>query len=572
MTLAHLSRRSLFYGAMGAVGASSFGTSGFGASGFGAGGLARAMPASAQPARQELSGEAITLTIGRGAIVIDGQAAHAITVNGQAPAPLLRLRQGQNLRLTVINTLDEETSLHWHGLLLPFQMDGVPGVSFPGIAPGARFTYDFPITQSGTYWYHSHSGLQEMMGCYGPIVIEPASAAAPMRESAAGPMREHVVLLSDHSFVNPARILRNLKVDPGYYNHQRQTLADLAAGRGQSAAQRRAWAKMRMDPTDIADVTGVVLRYLVNGRGPGEGWMGQFTPGQPLRLRIINAAAMTFFNVRIPDLPLQVVAADGQDVQAVRVDELQIAPGETYDAVVMPQERAYALVAESMDRSGMARGLLAPAPGMVAPVPPLRPRPLLTMKDMGMDMPGHSMKGMKMRDGTSAPQVAMGPGVEMINPMPMDRTGDPGIGLDGVGHKVLTYRDLIASAPNPDTRAPTREIEVHLTGAMDRYMWSMDGKTMLEAHDPLPLRQQERVRFTLINDTMMAHPIHLHGHVFDLVTGHGAHAPRKHTVNVLPGGKVSFDVTAQGGDWAFHCHLFLHMAMGMMRIVQVRPA
>ena len=393
--------------------------------------------------------------------------------------------------------------------------------------------------------------------------------------------RDHVVMLSDHSFLNPARILRNLKVDPGHYNRQQQTLASLVAGKEQSLGDRLAWAKMRMDPTDISDVTGAVLSYLVNGHGPVDNWTGLFTPGERVRLRFINAAAMTVFDVRIPGLTLSVVAADGQDVRPVPVEEFQISPGETYDMIVIPaDDRAYTIVAESVDRSGLARATLAPRPGMAAPVPALRQRPLLTMKDMGMEgmdmpgmtMPGMNKKAMNMRDGANAPQVRLGPGVEMISPMPIDRTGDPGLGLDGVGHKVLTYRDLVALEPNPDTRAPAREIEVHLTGNMDRYMWSMDGKTMQEAHEPLPMRSGERVRVTLINDTMMAHPIHLHGHLFELVTGHGAHGPRKHTVNVLPGGKVSWDVTAIPGDWAFHCHLFLHMAMGMMRVVQVRPA
>jgi len=402
------------------------------------------------------------------------------------------------------------------------------------------------------------------MGAYGAIVIDPADAPLAMRD--------HVLLLSDHSFVHPARILANLKRSPGYYNRQPQTLADLAAGRGQGIGERLQWAQMRMDPTDIADVTGAVLRYLVNGHGPADTWTALFTPGETMRLRFINAGGMTFFNVRIPGLPMTVVAADGQLVQPVTIDEFQIAPGETYDVLVTPpQPSAYTVAAETMDRSGMARATLASAQGMSAPVPPLRPRPLLTMRDMGMDMPGHSMQGMSMRDGRLAPQVAMGPGVEMINPMPIDRTGDPGLGLEAVGHRVLRYRDLIAAAPNPDTRAAEREVEVHLTGAMDRYMWSIDGKTMQEAHEPLPMRTGERVRITLINDTMMAHPIHLHGHIFELVTGHGAYSPRKHTVTVLPGGRVSFDVTAEPGDWAFHCHLFLHMAMGMMRIVQVRP-
>lgn len=559
MTFQDLDRRALLRGAGLAAGAC----------------LAGPLPAWARPGGgavpATLSGEEITLRIGKGSLAIDGKQAPAVTINGTVPGPLLRLKQGQNLRLTVINELDEESSLHWHGLLLPFAMDGVPGVSFPGIAPRSSFTYTFPIVQSGTYWYHSHSGLQELMGCYGPIVIEPAVPDA----SAAA--REHVLVLSDHGKVNPTRILRMLKLDPGHYNRQPQTLAGLLAGRDQTLGERLAWAKMRMDPTDIADVTGSVLSYLVNGHGPADRWTGLFTPGERLRLRVINAAGMTPFDLRVPGLALTVIAADGQDVRPVEVEEVQISPGETYDLVVTPSEdKAYPIVAEAMDRSGMACGMLSPRPGMVAPMPALRQRPLLTMKDMGMDMPGMDMKGMKMRDQANAPQVRLGPGVETINPMPMDRTGDPGLGLDpkyvGAGHRVLTYRDLVARERNPDVRAPEREVEVHLTGAMDRYMWSIDGKTMSEAHEPLMMRTGERLRVTLINDTMMAHPIHLHGHLFELVTGHGDHSPRKHTVNVLPGGKVSFDVTALAGDWAFHCHLFLHMASGMMRVVRVRPA
>ena len=527
------------------------------------------LPAWAQPVSAglpTLTGEDIHLRVGRDSLEIDGKAARAVTINGTVPAPLLRLRQGQKLRLTVDNTLDEETSVHWHGLLVPFQMDGVPGVSFPGIKPRSSFTYEFGIEQAGTYWYHSHSGLQELMGMYGPIVIDPAGPETAPYD------RDHVILLSDHSFVHPAKILRNLKVEPGYYNRQRQTLGGLLAGKDQKLSERLEWGKMRMDPTDISDVTGDVLTYLVNGHGPRTNWTALFAPGERVRLRFINAAAMTVFNVRIPGLSMQVVSADGQDVKPVSVDEFQFSPGETYDVIVTPSEdKAFTIVGESVDRSGMAVATLAPRAGMRAEVPALRARPVLTMKDMGMEMEGMDMKSMSMRDGKNAPQVKLGPGVEMINPMPMDRTGEPGIGLDKVDHKVLVYKDLVALQPNPDVRAAEREIEVHLTGAMDRYMWSMDGKTMSEAHEPLPMREGERVRVTLVNDTMMAHPIHLHGHFFELVTGHGAHSPRKHTVNVLPGGKVSWDVTALPGDWAFHCHLFLHMAMGMMRVVQVRP-
>lgn len=535
--------------------------------------LNRFLPAWAQPVSAglpTLSGEDIRLRVARDTLMIEGRPSRVIGINGTVPGPLLRLRQGQKLRLTVENALDEDTSLHWHGLIVPFQMDGVPGVSFPGIKPRSTFTYEFPIEQAGTYWYHSHSGFQEWMGQYGPIVIDPAGVDPAPYD------RDHVILLSDHSFIHPAKILRNLKVEPGYYNFQRQTLAGMLVGKDQPLASRAEWGKMRMDPTDISDVTGVVLNYLVNGHDPKANWTALFAPGERVKLRFINGSAMTAFNVRIPGLTMSVVAADGQDVRPVAVDEFQFSPGETYDVIVTPSEdRAFTIVGETVDRSGMALATLAPRAGMPAAVPPRRKRPVLTMKDMGMDMEGMDMSGMSMRDGTMAPQVKLGPGVDMINPMPMDRTGDPGIGLDaayvGADHKVLVYKDLVAIEANPDLRAAEREIEVHLTGSMDRYMWSMDGKTMSEAHEPIPMRAGERVRVTLINDTMMAHPIHLHGHFFELVTGHGAHSPRKHTVNVLPGGKVSWDVTAIGGDWAFHCHMLLHMAMGMMRVVQVRP-
>lgn len=563
-----MSRRTLVRGA--AIGA-------------GAAVLAPWLPAWASPVSAglpTLSGDDIALRIAMQTFDMDGRSTRAVGINGTVPAPLLRLRQGQTVRLIVDNTLDEESSLHWHGLLVPFQMDGVPGVSFPGIAPRSRFTYEFPVEQAGTYWYHSHSGLQELMGLYGPIVIDPAGPDPVAFE------REHVVLFSDHSHVNPASILRNLKVDPGHYNYQRQTLAGLAAGQDQTLKDRLAWGRMRMDPTDISDVTGTgvaggVLTYLVNGHTRKANWTALFASGDRVRLRFINAAGMTAFNVRVPGLAMTVVSADGLDVRPVTVDEFQMSPGETYDVIVTPtDERAYAIVGESMDRSGMALATLAPRAGMRAQAPTKRKRPVLTMKDMGMDMAGmsgmaHDMHNMSMRDGSNAPQVRLGPGVDMINPMPMDRSGDPGIGLDatyvGTDHRVLTYRDLVALAVNPDTRPAEREIEVHLTGSMDRYMWSMDGVRMSETHEPIAMRQGERVRVTLINDTMMAHPIHLHGHFFELVTGHGDHSPRKHTANVLPGGKLSWDVTAQNGDWAFHCHLFLHMAMGMMRVVQVRP-
>ncbi|WP_294327058.1 copper resistance system multicopper oxidase [uncultured Sphingomonas sp.] len=536
-----------------------------------------------------VSGDDITLTIGHAMRRIDGRAAHAIGINGTSPAPLVRLREGQKARITVVNTLDEPSSIHWHGLLLPFQMDGVPGISFPGIAPRSSFIYEFPVIQSGTYWYHSHSGLQEQEGLYGPIVIDPREADPVAFD------REHVIVLSDHSFRHPHILFDRLKKEPGYFNRQRQTLAGLLAGRDQSAKERAMWGAMRMDPADIADVTGSTYTYLVNGHGPEDNWTALFTPGERVRLRFINASAMTTFNVRIPGLRMRIVAADGLNVQPVEIDEFQFGPAETYDAIVVPGDgNAYTLVGESIDRSGMARATLAPRIGMTAAVPPLRPRPLATMQDMGMDhgsmagmdhgamdhaamghaaptpAAGHDMADMKMRDFSDAPQVRKGPGVQTISPMPVDRTGDPGQGLEDVGHRVLTYRDLVALERNPDTRAPDREVRLHLTGNMERYMWGFAGEKLSENPDPIALRHGERVRVTLINDTMMGHPIHLHGHFFELVTGKGDHAPRKHTVLVQPGGTVSWDVTAEEGDWAFHCHMLYHMHAGMMRVVQVR--
>ncbi|WP_319798383.1 copper resistance system multicopper oxidase [Nitrobacter sp.] len=601
-----------------------------------------------------VAGEDITLRIARQTMRIDGRFSKAIGINGTVPAPLIRLREGQNVRLRVVNDLDEDSSIHWHGLLVPPQFDGVPGISFPGIKSRSTFLYEFPIKQSGTYWYHSHSGLQEQIGHYGPIVIDPAGAD-PIQSD-----REHVIVLSDHSQISPEEIFRRMKVDAGHFNYQRQTLAGLLAGRDQPLKDRLDWGKMRMDPTDISDVTGAAYTYLVNGYGPRDNWTALFTPGQRVRLRIINASSMTTFNVRIPGLKLTIVQADGQNVRPVEVGEFQIGSAETYDAIVTPTEdRAYTLVGEAVDRSGMARATLAPRAGMAAEVPPLRKRPVATMKDMGMDMssmsgtegmdmsggkrgvdptaeknasaklatagagamamrglgqgsamagmdhsgmagmasgasaggmagmdhgsmggaPDHSggvagmdMGSMKMRDFSNAPQVKKGPGVQTIAPMPIDRTGEPGQGLEDVGHKVLVYRDLMAVERNPDVRAPGRSLDIHLTGNMERFMWSFDGVKMSDIHEPIPFLEGERVRINLINDTMMGHPIHIHGHFFELVTGHGDHAPRKHTVLVQPGGKVTWDFTADVvGDWAFHCHLLYHMHAGMMRVVSIRP-
>lgn len=621
---------------------------------FAGGGLALAawMPAWAQTnsvgiVRQlpTLSGEDITLRIARQVMTIDGRKMRAIGVNGTVPAPLLRLREGQKVRLNVVNDLDVDSSIHWHGLLVPPQFDGVPGVSFPGIKPRSSYLYELPIRQSGTYWYHSHSGLQEQLGHYGPIVIDPAGPD-PVQSD-----REHVIVLADHSPLSPDEIFRRVKVDPGHFNFQRQTLSGLLAKRDQPLKDRVDWGRMRMDPTDVLDVNGSTYTYIVNGLGPRDNWTALFKPGERVRLRIINASAMTNFNVRIPGLSLSIVQADGQNVHPVMVDEFQIGVAETYDAIVTPAEdKAYSIIAEAVDRSGMARATLAPRPGMAGEVPPLRKRPVATMKDMGMDMssmpgmegmdmsagmtpprgvdpsaeqnrsarlatpggampqgsgamPGmasgdmagmdHSkmagtsgqdgampgmdmgsmdMGSMKMRDFSNAPQVRKGPGVQTIAPMPIDRTGEPGQGLEDAGHKVLVYKDLMSLERNPDVRAPSRSLDIHLTGNMERFMWSFDGEKMSDVHEPIPFIEGERVRINLINDTMMSHPIHIHGHFFELVTGHGDHGPRKHTVLVQPGGKVTWDFTADAvGDWAFHCHLLYHMAAGMMRVVSVRP-
>jgi CopA family copper-resistance protein len=567
-----------------------------------------------------VSGNDITLRIARQTMRIDGKLSRAIGINGTVPAPLVRLKEGQTAKLTVVNDLDEDSSIHWHGLILPFQMDGVPGVSFPGIKPRSKFVYEFPVVQSGTYWYHSHSGLQEQLGHYGPIVIDPAGA------DPIGYDREHVVVLSDHSQLSPEEIFRKLEVNPGHFNMQRQTLSGLLAGKDQPLKERIDWGKMRMDPTDIADVNGSTYTFLVNGHGPRDNWTALFNPGERVRLRIVNASAMTIFNVRIPGLRMTVVQADGLNVVPTEIDEFQIAVAETYDVIVTPvDDRAYTLVAEANDRSGMGRATLAPRAGMAAEVPPLRERPLVTMKDMGMggmDMSGGSMPGMdhsggdmgampmpasdpacspehakmghctpageggamagmdhgsggmqhSMRDFSVAPQVKRDPSVQTISPMPVDRMGDPGQGLDDVGHKVLTYHDLVALERNPDVRAASRSLDIHLTGNMERFMWSFDGVKMSDHHEPIPFIEGERVRINLINDSMMSHPIHLHGHFFELVTGKGDRSPRKHTVLVQPGGIASFDFTADAlGDWAFHCHLLYHMHAGMMRVVSVRP-
>ena len=560
----------------------------------------------------EVSGEDIELTIGNHHFSTGGRSGHAVAVNGTVPGPLVRLREGRNVRLNVTNNLAEDSSIHWHGLLVPFQFDGVPGVSFPGIRPGERFTYEFPIRQSGTYWWHSHSGLQEQAGHYGPLVIE--SAEPDPRYD-----RDYVVLLSEFTPMHPHEIMRKLKVGEHYFNYQMQT----ATEGEMSGAMRRMWGQMRMNPRDISDVTGSTYTFLINGHGPADDLQFAFRAGERVRLRIINGSAMTFFNVRIPGVPMTVIAADGQDVAEVEVDEFQIGVAETYDVVVTPgEQQAYTLMAESMDRSGMGIATLASTPGARAAIPPLRDPPLLTMADMGMSgmdhgsggdagmagmdhgaggmagmdhgssgaagadgmsgMDGGSAEmtgmagmagGMQMRDTSLLPpDVKVGPGIDMVSMNPVDRMGDPGIGLADVPHRTLDYRKLRALTPNKDSRSPSRRMEIHLTGNMERYMWSFDGKKFSAvSEEPIRFAYNERVRVKLINDTMMAHPIHLHGHFFELVNGAPPNRqPLKHTVILQPGGSAQFDLTAdEPGDWAFHCHLLYHMHAGMFQIVTV---
>jgi CopA family copper-resistance protein len=602
-----------------------------------------------------LSGSLFDLNVAQARCTIDGRPGDGILVNGQLPAPLLRWREGDTVTLRVTNNLKVDTSIHWHGILLPFQMDGVPGVTFPGIRPGETFVYEFPLQQAGTYWYHSHSGLQEQSGHYGPIIIEPKAADPDAVD------REYVILLSDWTFEDPHRVFAKLKKMPDNYNFQQRTVGEFfrdSRDKGLEATidDRLMWGAMRMNAADIADVTGSTYTYLINGHGPGDNWTGLFEPGERVRLRFINASAMSIFNVRIPGLPLTIVQADGLPVAPVETDEFQIGVAETFDVIVEPGDRPYTLMAESNDRYGFARATLTPRDGMTAEVPPRRPRPTLTMKDMAMDHSAHGSHGAQevdsghdtsdhaamnheamghqgmvhegmdhgamgregmnhesmghegmdhaamgheamnhesmghegmnhaamghesmdhaaMGHGGTTPQAhdhPRGPGVVGLAMNPVNRLGERPVGLEDVEHRVLVYTDLRARERNPDTRRPGRELELHLTSNMERYMWSFDGRKFSEVDGPITLYRDERVRLTLVNDTMMPHPIHLHGMFFEVVTNEGDFKPRKHTIVVKPGEKMAVDITADAlGDWAFHCHLLYHMHAGMMRVVSV---
>ncbi|BCO32113.1 copper oxidase [Thiohalobacter sp. COW1] len=532
-------------------------------------------------------------------LLVGGKPGRAIAINGSIPGPVIRMQEGREALIRVHNRLNESTSIHWHGILLPFNMDGVPGISFPGIPANETFTYRYPVRQNGTYWYHSHTGLQEQLGHYGQLIVEPAGPD-PVEYDI-----EYSIVLSDWTFEDPHRVLWKLKTMEGYYNFQRPTLANIdeqmrATGMSMSEVlqKRLAWDRMRMDPTDIADITGATYTYLMNGKAAHENPTFIARPGQRVRLRIANASTMTFYDVRIPGLPMTVVQADGQNVKPVETDELRIAVAETYDVVVtLPDDRAYTLFAETMDRSGYARGTLAPRQGMAAAVPEQRRRPMLTMADMGMMHDGGHGGDQAMHDGMHAAGVSEPMSHQDDGELPVTNLPDrirhgpdehgpasitmaatayrrldyPGAGLGEDGWRVLTYSQLRALERPYGRRPPTREFDLHLTGNMHKYIWGFDGRKWSES-DMIRFQYGERLRINMINDTMMSHPIHLHGMWMDLYAGADDYGdnPRKHTVIVQPAELLTVDILVDApGQWAFHCHLLYHMEAGMFRTVAV---
>ncbi|MBI6920245.1 copper resistance system multicopper oxidase [Pseudomonas monteilii] len=530
-----------------------------------------------------LTGSDFDLYIGELPVNITGTARTAMAINGSIPGPTLRWREGDTVTLRVRNRLKQDTSIHWHGIILPANMDGVPGLSFHGIAPDGLYEYRFTVHQNGTYWYHSHSGFQEQVGVYGALVID-AKDPEPFTYD-----RDYVVMLSDWTDEDPARVLSKLKKQSDYYNFHKRTVGDFVNDVGEmgwsaAVADRTMWAEMNMSPTDLADVSGYTYTYLMNGQTPGGNWTGIFKPGEKIRLRFINGSAMTYFDVRIPGLKMTVVAADGQYVKPVAVDEFRIAVAETYDVIVEPEdEQAYTLFAQSMDRTGYARGTLAVREGLQAAVPAVDPRPLISMSDMGMDHSGMagmdhgsmagmdhgSMAGMSGAMQRHPDSETNTPLVDMQTMSPTPKLSDPGIGLRNNGRRVLTYADLRSTFIDPDGREPGRTLELHLTGHMEKFAWSFDGVKFSDA-EPLRLKYGERLRITLVNDTMMPHPIHLHGMWSDLEDENGNFMVRKHTIDMPPGSKRSYRVTADAlGRWAYHCHLLFHMEMGMFREVRV---
>lgn len=579
-----------------------------------------------------LKGTQFDLSIGYKNVNFTGLNKLATAINDSVPAPILSWREGERVTLRVTNHLSHDTSIHWHGMILPTHMDGVPGLSFGGIKPGETFIYQFDVNQHGTFWYHSHSGFQEQTGMYGAIVIQPKEPDPVSVD------RDYVVLLSDWSDESPEDVYSKLKKMSHYYNFRERTGADLwrdieTKGVRKTWSERSMWNQMRMSETDISDVTGYTYTFLMNGNTPENNWLALFNPGEKIRLRFINSAAMTIFDVRIPGLKMKVVAADGQLIDPVSVDEFRIGVAETYDVVVEPDsDTAYTLFAQSIDRTGYARGTLTPNAEVLAEIPEMDEAPILGHADMGMAMGmgmdhsahsmdkdvtvvtpmDHSLHDMgnmsseksaehdmtllkstsagKTREGLSVRQTKLGkagfgsnneilhlptefgPHIDMRADAPQSGLNDPGIGLRDHqrrhGRRVLTYADICNYYPTTDTREPEREIQLHLTGNMSRYMWSVNGIKFAEA-EPLQLKYGERVRIVLVNDTMMTHPIHLHGVWSELETGDPKYIPRKHTILVQPGSKISYLVTADAlGRWAYHCHLLYHMP-GMMREVRI---
>ena len=571
-----------------------------------------------------LAGTQFDLSVGETAVNYTGKTRPAITVNGSVPAPILRWREGTRVQLRVRNDLPpgsihgDSTSIHWHGILLPANMDGVPGLSFDGIGRGESYLYEFDVRQGGTYWYHSLSGFQEQGGLYGPLIIDPI-APEPFSYD-----RDYVVFLSDWTDMDPARLFARLKKLSEYDNYYQRTVGDFFRdvsndGLRATLSDRAAWGRMRMTPTDLSDVNAHTYTYLMNGTTSLGNWTGLFRSGEKIRLRFINGSAMSYFDVRIPGLKMTVVEVDGQYVHPLTVDEIRIATAETFDVIVEPTgQDAFTLFAQDSARTGYVSGTLAVREGLRAPVPAVDPRPLLTMADMGHgDHAAHSGHGatpaaadphaghgatpasdphaghgaaasVDPHAGHGASATAMqgapaggmqmqahpasetgNPLVDMQTMTPAPRLSDPGIGLRGNGRKVATYADLKSLFPDPDGREPGRTVELHLTGHMERFAWSFDGIKFADA-EPLRLNYGERMRIVLVNDTMMAHPIHLHGLWSDLEDEQGNFHLRKHTVDMPPGTKRSYRVRADAlGRWAYHCHLFFHMESGMFREVRV---
>lgn len=596
---ANLSRRRLIQGLIPGLGVTGLFTAGTGAAAHAATALASPSLPSARHTPELLSGTTFALDIGATEVNFTGRRRPAITVNGSLPAPTLRWREGDTVTLKVSNRLpgDLQTSIHWHGIVLPANMDGVPGMSFDGIYPGESYLYRFHLRQAGTYWYHSHSLHQEQAGLYGAIIIDPIEPAPYSFD------REHVVLLSDWTDLDPAALFRRLKKMPAYDNMYKRTVGDFlqdARDYGMSAAieDRKMWGGMRMTPTDLSDVNGLTYSYLMNGHTPAMGWHGAFSPGEKVLLRLINASNMTYFDFRIPGLKMTVVAADGQYIHPVSVDELRLGVAETYDVIVEPSgQDAFTLFAQDMGRTGYACGTLSSRAGLKADIPALDPRPRLSMRDMGMDHSGMDHLGMdhlgmdhgardpyadfraqttgrpSLNGGVSHPlSEKNSPYVDMQASAAAPRLDDPGVGLRQREGRVLTYADLHSLNGDPDGREPGRTLELHLTGNMERFAWAFDGMPFMDAK-PLRFNYGERLRIVLVNDTMMHHPVHLHGMWSDLENENGDFQVRKHTVDIAPGSRRSYRVTADAlGRWAYHCHLLYHMDGGMMREVRVEEA